>query len=323
MEFLSHRINVDLSLIIVNHNTRGLLKQLLLSIKRNTKKVFYEIIVVDNASGDRSAALVKEDFQDIVLIENQSNLGFSQANNQAVKIAKGDYLLFLNSDTIVCENAVESLFSFLEQEKYAAVVGCKLLNIDDTLQRSCGIFPNLKTEFYFRTFLNRLFPTSPTFGSFKLGSWDYSSLMEVDWVSGACLMIRKNIFDQIGGFDETLYMYYEDADLCLRVKKLGWKIYFIPDAYVYHLHGGSWQQNREIPIINGCKSALYFFRKHHDLWKVPLLKILILIETLLSYLILTPILVIKGEKYAIIKSRFRGYTACLKYLLSDSFGKSG
>ncbi|MFQ5823193.1 MAG: glycosyltransferase family 2 protein [bacterium] len=305
---------MDVSIIIVNHNTKELLKELLTSITQNVKNISYEVIVVDNNSTDGSCELFKTNFTKVTLIANKSNFGFSKANNQAAKLTKGKNILFVNSDTIVCENAIERMFAFLEKEKSTAVVGCKLLNKDNSLQRSCGIFPRLLTEFYFRTFLNRIFPTSKIFGSFKLGSWDYSSVLEVDWVSGACLMIRKEIFDQIGGFDEHLYMYYEDVDLCLRVKKLGWKIYFTPNASVYHLHGGSWERNREIPIFNSCISSLYFFRKHHKKWKIIFLKLFILIETFLSYFVLIPYLVIKGEEYSGIKSRLRGYTACLKHI---------
>lgn len=312
---------MNVSILIVNYNTKDLLKQLLISIRENVRKVSFEVIVVDNNSNDGSCELIKNRFSDVNLIINESNVGFSKANNQAAKLAKGKYLLFLNSDTIICENALERMVAFLEKEESTAVVGCKLLNKDNSLQRSCGIFPNLQTEFYFRTFLNRVFPTSKIFGSFKLGSWDYSSISQVDWVSGACLMIRKKIFDEIGGFDEQLYMYYEDADLCLRVKKLGLKIYFIPDAYLYHLYGGSWHSNREIPIVNSCISSIYFFRKHHKKWKIHILKILILFETFICYFIVTPFLIIKGEKYTGIESRLRGYSACLKYIILDSIGK--
>ncbi len=107
------------------------------------------------------------------------------------------------------------------------------------------MFPKLKTEFYFRTFLNQIFPTNGISGLFRVSAYDNSAVKEVDWVSGACMMIRKEVFDKIVGFDEQIYMYYEDADLCLRIKKLGWKVYFLPHAQIYHFYGSSWKKNRD------------------------------------------------------------------------------
>jgi len=228
-----------ISIIIVNFNTRVLLKKLLISIKEKMKSVEYEIIVVDNNSEDGSVEFLKNYFPKPVLIENKTNVGFSKANNQGSKLAKGQYLLFLNSDTLVCDGAVEKMLEYLQREQSTAIVGPKLLNQDDTLQRSCGIFPNLRTEFSDRTFLNRLFPTNKVFGSYKLGAWDYGTEKKVDWVSAGCMLMRKDIFEQIGGFDENIYMFYEDVDLCFRVKKAGYKITFLPNAQIYHLHGGS------------------------------------------------------------------------------------
>ncbi len=149
---------MNVSIIIVNYNTKELLKQVLTSIKQNVKKISYEILVIDNNSNDGSCELLTTNFKDAKLIANKSNFGTSKANNQGAEIAKGECLLFLNSDTIVCKNALEIMYKFLGNEKSAAAVGCKLLNKDHSLQRSCGIFPNLLTEFYIRTYLSSLFP---------------------------------------------------------------------------------------------------------------------------------------------------------------------
>lgn len=302
------------SIIIVNFNTKELLKQLLTSITQNVKNVTYEIIVVDNNSTDGSKELLKTLFKKVILIANKSNLGFGKANNQGAKVAQGKYLLLLNSDTLVCENAIDKMFQFLEKEKSVAAVGSKLLNRDGSLQSSWGMFPKLKTEFYFRTFLNQLFPTNRISGLFRVSAYDHSAVKEVDWVSGACMMIRKEVFDKIVGFDEQIYMYYEDADLCLRIKKLGWKVYFLPHAQIYHFYGSSWKKNRERAILFNCMSSLHYFRKHHRKWQTYVLKIFMIIETLMAYLILTPILILKGEEYKDIRSRLRGYTNSLKYI---------
>jgi len=303
------------SIIIVNFNTRALLNKLLISIKEKIKSLEYEIIVVDNNSQDGSVKFLKKHFPETVLIENKINMGFSKANNQGAKLAKGRYLLFLNSDTLVCDGAIEKMLEYLQKNQSTTIVGPKLLNQDGTLQRSCGVFPNLLTEFSGRTFLNRLFPTSKVFGAYKLGTWDYATEKKVDWVSGACMLIRKNVFDQVGGFDEYIYMFYEDVDLCLRVKKAGYKVAFLPDAQIYHIGGGSWQTYREIPIFHSYRSVLYFFLKHYPKWKTAPLKIFLIIEFLLSYLIFVPYLVITG-KYREAKSRLKGYNARFKHLMN-------
>lgn len=303
------------SIIIVNFNTLDLLSKLLISIKEKMKPLDYEIIVADNNSEDGSVEFLKEHYPETVLIENHSNAGFSKANNQGAKLAKGKYLLFLNTDTIICDGAIEKMLEYLKRDKSTMVVGPALLNQDDTLQRSCGIFPNLLTEFFGRTFLNRLFPTSKVFGAYKFGAWDYSTEKKVDWVSGACMLMRKDIFDKLGGFDDNIFMFYEDVDLCFRVKQAGYEIAFLPDAQIYHLHGGSWLNQREITILNSGKSALYFFRKHYNWWTTESLKFFLLVEIFLSYLFFIPYLFIKGEAFSGIQSRFKGYNACLKHIL--------
>lgn len=314
---------MKISIIVVNANMRHFLEPLLTSIKDNVKKVAHEVIVVDNNSTDDSRKMIRERFPNVLLIEMDHNAGFGKASNCGAQAAKGKYLLLLNPDTIVCGDAVQSMFKFLEREKSAAVVGCKLLNPDGTLQRSCGIFPNLRTEFFVRTFLNRIFPKGKMAGSYLLGAWDYSTTAEVDWVSGACLMIRKSVFDSLGGFDEQLFMYYEDVELCYRTNQLGWKVYFFPQAAIYHYLGGSWQTNRAIPIINGCRSSLYFFRKHRQSWETNVLKVFMLLEILLFYTLFVPLSILKGESRLIVKTRLHGYNSTLKFIFKDPLTVNG
>lgn len=311
---------MDISIIIINTNEKHFLEPLLNSIKENVKRVAYEVIVVDNNSTDGSREMIQDRFRDVKLVEMDHNAGFSKANNRGAQVAKGKYLLILNPDTIVCDNALEKMHAFLEKETSIAVVGCKLLNPDGTLQRSCGVFPNLRTEFFIRTFLNRLFPKSKLAGAYQLGAWDYATMAEVDWVTGACLMIRKELFDQLGGFDERMYMYYEDVDLCYRVRESGGKIFFLPDAAVYHYLGGSWRKNRQIPIFNGCRSSLYFFRKHYTMGRALILKWLILMEIFLFYFLFLPLSILKREDSALRRSRTTGYNLTLRFIISDTFG---
>jgi GT2 family glycosyltransferase len=307
---------MKLSIIIVNYNTRELLEQVLQSIRDNACARQYEVIVVDNHSTDGSVAMLHERFPAVGRIENDYNAGFSKANNQGAAIAAGEYLLFLNSDTVLQEHALDVLLSMLEDHHEVAMAGAKLLNEDGSLQRSCGIFPNLETEFYLRSFLSRLFPENNLFSKYKLAPERYQAQMPVDWLSGACLMIRKSIFDQVQGFDENFYMFYEDVDLCYRIRNLGYAIMYLPDALCMHRHGGSWLHVREIPVRNSCRSALYFFEKHYPVWQGWLLRLLLLLEVILAYLIFAPYLWSRKEKLSAIRARLRGYHGCLRHIIT-------
>lgn len=306
---------MQLSIIITNYNTRELLRQSLLSIKESTHKITYEIIVVDNNSSDGSREMLNNHFRDIRLISNQCNEGFSKANNQAASVANGKYLLFLNPDTIVYNSALDKMVEYLDTNHNIAILGPKLVNLEGTLQRSCGIYPNLFTEFTIRTFLSRLFPHNRVFGAYLMAGWDYSSPRKVDWVTAACMMVRKDVFCKVQGYDENIFMFYDEVDLCYRVKQLGKNIVFFPQVTVCHIGGGSWRNFREIPIFHNCRSAYYFFQKHYTKWQSMVLKFLLLIEIVLNYSIFIPYLLLIGEDLSGVRARVKGYNACIKFLL--------
>lgn len=308
-------MSTSVSIIIVHHNTKELLRQCLASLMETTHSVDKQLIVVDNASSDGSSQMLGESFPEVTLLKNKSNIGFSQANNQGVKKAIGPYLLFLNPDTIVCDGAIEGMVRFLESRADVGAVGCKLLNADGSLQRSCGLFPSLRIELFTRTFLNRMFPRNRTFNMHNLASWDYSAVSEVDWATGACLMVRKDVFHSLSGFDENIFMFYEDVDLCLRIWREGWKVLFYPDSVVFHLRGGSWKQNREVPIQSSYVNALYFYRKHYSKAKLLVLKVLLIVEVAIGIAAFVPYLILKKENSSAILSRLRGYLVGLEHVL--------
>lgn len=307
---------MDISILILNYNTKALLEQCLNSIKSNARNIQYEIIVVDNNSSDGSVEYIEQHFSGLTIIANKHNAGFTKANNQAAKLAKGRNLLILNSDTIIHPNSLDALVEYLNASPNVAIVGSKLKNPDGSLQLSCGIYPNLYNQFLYRTFISRIFPNNPILGVYQYGGWDYSTTRLVDWVTGACLLIRKEIFERIGGFDENIFMFYEDVDLCFRVKKLGHNIVFFPDAEITHIQGGSWKNYRETPISHGCKSALYFFKKHYPYWQSYVLKLFLIVEILLSIIIFIPYLLLKGESTKDIKSRLKGYKICMSHIIN-------
>jgi len=271
---------VDLSIIIVNYNVQRNLRQCLQSISRSRKEVSLETIIVDNNSNDGSIEMVKEEFPEVELVENCQNLGFAKAINQGLKESEGRYLLLLNPDTIVLPDALGKMVEFMDGNPQAGALGCKLLNSDGSLQQSCRSFPTLTTAFFENTGLEKLFPRNKFIGRHRMGYWGHNDIREVDQPTGAALMVRREIISQVGLMDEQFYMYYDDVDWCYRIKRKGWKIYFIPLAQIIHYGSQSSRSNMPEMKIQRYKSRHKFFRKHYGMlseWIVKQLDLLGLI----------------------------------------------
>jgi GT2 family glycosyltransferase len=250
-------LSVQLSIIIVNYNTRILLRACLCSVFRQATKTDFEVIVVDNASTDGSREMLEQEFPHVTKIYNEKNRGFAAANNQAIKQAKGEYILLLNSDTEVLDGAIQKTVAFMQQCPEASIVGCKLLNADRTLQPSCRSFPspwNLFTESFF---LFRVFKHTQLFGQYYMSHFDHDSIRQVEVVMGAFMLIRRNVFETIGLFDEDYFMYAEETDFCYRARKAGYKTFFFPRVEIIHFGGGSTQDSQK--QIEQLHSALLLF----------------------------------------------------------------
>jgi GT2 family glycosyltransferase len=230
---------MDASVVIVNWNTRGLLAQCLQSIEAEIASERFEVIVVDNASSDDSCEMVRRDFPRVRLIANSENRGFAAANNQGIAIAQGRYILLLNSDTIVLDSAIEKTIAFADRHHDAAVVGCRVLNADRSLQLSCFMFPSVLNFFLHSTYLYRLFPRNRLFGREQMTWWDRDDEREVDVVTGCYMLVRRAAIGEVGVMDERFFMYAEETDWCLRFAAKGWKNRFTPEAEIIHLGGGS------------------------------------------------------------------------------------
>lgn len=248
---------MDLSIIIVNWNTKSLLLQCLESIDQTCKRVATEIFVVDNGSTDGSGEAVRERFPKVTLIQNQKNVGFAMANNQALRLSRGNYLLLLNPDTKMKDGAIERLLSFMESSSEAGVVGAQLLNDDGSRQNSIANFPSLATELFNKSLLRWLFPKQ-----FPGKERDYSNPVEVDSVIGACMMVRREAMDQVGLLDEEYFLFLEETDWCYRMKKAGWKVYHIPGAEIYHSQGKSAEQDKKRAKVEYYRSRYHFFKKN-------------------------------------------------------------
>ncbi len=263
---------VDLSIIIVNWNTRDLLIQCLESIFRTARGVDLEILVVDNGSADGSARMVKERFPDVRVIENRRNVGFAGANNRALKISEGKYWLLLNPDTQVRNKAIEELIAFMEGHSSAGISGVQLLNSNGSKQNSIANFPSLATELLNKSLLRRLLPKR-----FPGKERNYSEPIEVDSVIGACMMVRREAADEVGVLDEDYFLFFEETDWCFRMKKAGWKIYHVPQAEVDHFQGRSAGEVKKKARVEFYRSRYHFFRKNRGAgqWFILLIGLLI------------------------------------------------
>lgn len=250
---------VDLSIIIVNWNTCELLHQCLTAVYDHITGLDFDVWVVDNASTDGSQAMVRQQFPGLHLIENSDNLGFARANNQALRQVHSEYALLLNSDAMVTTGSVEALISCGGAHPDAGVCGGMLLNPDGSFQASYARFPTLWSEFL------HLFSIRTFFGDHSYPSVPLEKSMinrEVDWVGGACFLVRREAREAIGLLDESYELYGEELDWCLRMWQAGWKVRYCPDARVIH-HGG--QSTRSIPLWKMqqiYKSKLRYFEKY-------------------------------------------------------------
>jgi GT2 family glycosyltransferase len=254
---------VDVSIIIVNWNTKQLLQDCLTSVYERAGEVDYEIIVVDNASTDGSAEMIKIDFRQVILIENTENRGFAAANNQGMAVAKGRYVLLLNSDTVVLDNVIANTVRFADENPQAAVAGCRVLNPDRTLQRTCFMFPSILNMLLSSTYLYKLFPKNRFFGREQMTWWDRSDVRKVDVVTGCFMLVRREAIEQVGVMDERFFMYGEETDWCYRFWKKGWTVMFAPVGQIIHFGGQSTAKRPVAMIVQLRLSILKFIRKHY------------------------------------------------------------
>ena len=238
----------DVSVSIVNYNAKEYLDRCLKALYKSIKKHSFEVIVVDNASDDGSADLVKIKFPTAKLIINSSNLGFIKANNIGIQNSKGRYVLCLNNDTEVLDRSIDKLVAFMDSHPDAGAAGPKLLNSDGTLQMQCRRgFPTLSNSLFYFSGLNRLFPKSKLLGGYLLTYLDDKNMTEVDSLCGAAMIVRREVIDKVGLMDESYYMYGDDIDWCYRIKKTGWKVYYLPDAEIIHYGGRGGSRKQSFP----------------------------------------------------------------------------
>jgi GT2 family glycosyltransferase len=224
----------DLSVIIVNWNTQDLLRDCLASLDEHLGGLDHEVIVVDNASSDGSADMVASEFPSTRLIRNDENVGFGRANNQAMRAARGSWFLLLNSDTMLLDRSVSALVERVREQPGLGLAHCRLVFPDGRTQHTVYRFPSIRLALLEDLGLYKLMPKRAAGPELLSGYWTYDEERDVDWVAGAFMLLPREVFDATGGFDERLFMYGEDLDWCYRIRDLGWRIRFYPDATVMH-----------------------------------------------------------------------------------------
>lgn len=260
------KARLPLSIVIVNWNTRDLLAACLHSVLDEAKRsrvmggvANIEVIVVDNASTDGSAEMLRRDFPQVKLIANTGNPGFARANNQALRECGGEYVMLLNPDTEILSGALDGLLLFLQNQLRIGVVAPRILNTDRSLQESVYPLPTLGRELWRMFHLDKLRPL----GIYPMRLWDTNTPREVESALGACLLIRREVLVQIGLLDEDYFIYSEEIDWCQRARNAGWQIWWVPQAMIVHHGGQSTGQVRTEMFLQLYRGKVIYFRKHH------------------------------------------------------------
>lgn len=307
---------MDVSIVIVNWNACQITCDCLKSVYGQTGNINFEVIVVDNASTDGSAEMVKRNFPRVTLVENSENLGFARANNIGIRTSKGRYACLVNSDVIMLEDCIKNLMSFMDKHPTIGMAGPRILNPDRTLQPSCRHFPTIWNNLCPALGLNRIFPKSAFFSGWIMNYWNHDSVRSVDALSGCFWMVRRKALNEVGLLDEDFFIYGEDLDWCKRFHKADWDVAFSPGAEAVHI-GGASSANAPIKFyLEMQKADLQYWRKHHGRFMAAAYKMIILLRHMLRAIVraLQYMFCPSGREAALFK--LRRSVACIQWILS-------
>jgi GT2 family glycosyltransferase len=254
----------QLSIIIVSFNDKSHLEECLSSIKENVQNINYETLIVDNNSSDGSQEFIRQNYPEVKLITNQENVGFAVALNRGIRRSEGEFFLFLNTDTVIYPEALNLLLEELKNSPGIGAIGPALLKRENAYQVSFGRRVSFISEIFQKFFLNPFY---------KLRLKSAQKRKEVGWLSAACFMTRREVLEDVGLFDENFFLYFEDIDLCYRLRRKGWSLVFFPQARVFHKGGTSTRQDKVQSRFEYRKSQLYFYQKHNSKVSVSLLRL--------------------------------------------------
>jgi len=308
------------TVVIVNYNTAHLLDEMFAALRAATQGIAVQTIVIDNASKDGSVDVLRARFPDVELIANTTNVGFGRANNQALPLIRGRYVLLLNTDAFVSPDTLQRTIACMEAHPDCGILGVRLVGRDGVLQPSCRYFPTPWNIFLASTGLARFFPSVRMIDDMD---WDHRSLRECDWVPGCYYLMRREVIDQVGLFDPRYFLYFEEVDHCRATKRAGWKVLYYPDTSVVHIGGESAKSEgaitssgRQIASLQ-IESELIYFRKHRGLLGVlGAVALAMLADVILAFKGL-----IKRLDLAGIAFRFKHSLAMLSLLARTSMGR--
>lgn len=312
----------DVSVVIVSYNTKNLLAECIKSVYDETVEADLEVFVVDNASTDGSSQMVQDKFPKVKLIANKENRGFAKANNQAMELGSGRYVLLLNPDTLILENAIDKMIAFMDENQNVGLSTCKLLNADGTVQISSGM-ANVRVQKLFRS-IGALQTLAPQKISWLrqpdlLGSM-YRKSQEIRWLIGAFMLVRKEVVNEVGKLDENFFLYGEDNDWYTRIRKSGWKLWYVADADVLHYGGRSSSTVPSTQVVNwDVESNIYLLSKHSGplrlmYWYGSTLLVSMALGSVFGLLSILPFGLAKSsysrEKYLHFKYKTRKVASC-------------
>lgn len=305
------RGQIDVSICIVSWNTRKLLGACLESLQASLHRCSLEVVVVDNASTDNSADMVAERFPMVRLERSPCNLGFARGSNLAMQMARGRYLMLLNPDTRVQPEAVANLVRFMDREPTVGAAGPRLVDDSGHLQLSCGRTPGLAVDTVSKLLLHKVFPV------FKLGRWDHAEIREVGWVTGACIIARREAVRAAGSLDSGIFMFYEDVEWCMRIRLAGWRVVYFPYTEVVHLGGQSVRQDFRRMLVVSQRSLFYLYQKHYGSYRLHLLRLLTLWEMLLRTCIWLALKFLRPSLRPEARDRLQAYREILVRTVGD------
>lgn len=291
---------MKLSIVIISFNTKQIILDCLKSIYATAADLDLKVIVIDNASTDGSAPAIATQFPQVKLIKNSRNLGFTKANNQGIRASRGEYIMLLNSDTLVKPRAIQKLIKFMDSHPQVGIAAPQLLNPDGLIQPNGGYLPRLSNIIAWILFVDDLPFIKPWFWSYQLRYLPkFQQTRNFGWLQGAALVLRRSMLDQIDLLDEQIFMYAEDVELCYRARKSGWQVMLLPQAQV--IHQGFRSGSPQKAILGEYQGLKYIFQKHKPAWELPLLRLSLKLGALLRLMIFGTIWR-DAQKYAIYRT---------------------
>jgi hypothetical protein len=302
-----------LSIVIVSFNVVDYVVDCIQSIYDTEPDLDFEIWVVDNDSTDNTIDVLKERFAEhrrLHIIGNHNNRGFGRANNQVIPDINGELVLFLNPDTrLVEKNSLKAMVNYLKKDEKIGICGPRIVFSSGELQLSCGEFPTLTKTILEVFSLPKMLPVF--FHGYRYIDWNHKEVKRVDWVSGACLMIKTDLLKRLQGFDETLIMYAEDVDLCARARGLNFDVVYYPFSEIVHFEGQSSKKTRSTAVISGYISKMNFFSKYYGNGSAYIVGLAFIISSMVKIILIFPFSFFDSDN----KERLKSYSVALKQLL--------